>query len=671
MVSAALDDDWAPRRGRVRLVPVLHGSLEIAALARSVLLASRPAAVAVELPPSFGTAVQRAVRRLPKVSAVFDVVPGAGAARLYVCSPGEPFAEALRTAAELGIEASLIDADVDPEEPVRDVVPDSHALWNLGPKSYFELLYEALDSGQPASLRERIMAHRLQDLASGLSRDGDVLAFVGAAHVRALADLLGSPQPRPLARELQRQVEVRHVESQSVPALVDGAPILDAAWEEIRHGRRPEAPPPQAVRSAKLSLDLQPEGFRLLQGDGDTATADADRADQVRRFVAAHAARELEGEFLALDRVRAGEALWKTAELSYLEQTTVRPARWQRRVFFDFARRYARVQGRLAPDLYEWVVAARGVGDDVLAWEMYEACCGLPWQSGPQDLDTVSVDGDELDLGTRRLRFRPWSLKVKRPGLRLKPRPKPDDPDEWLEGFRGGLCSYPPEDLLIEDFGTALADRARALLQQQRSRVERFRGGMLDGIDLRETVRRRANEQETVPGPAIWVREEGRSPGASGAVVVIFDDDESDEKYPYRMTWLSEHEDESDMAFFATTPLDQIVGPGITRATYGGLMMTRPPGRLADVWADPDYASLGLKSRQLLVAAIDYSIEPLVTYVGPQAPVSWIHAYARRQGKQVVHLPLGSLSPRSLAQLRVVHLLAGRDKRDIAPRYIW
>ena len=71
------------------------------------------------------------------------------------------------------------------------------------------------------------------------------------------------------------------------------------------------------------------------------------------------------------------------------------------------------------------------------------------------------------------------------------------------------------------------------------------------------------------------------------------------------------------------------------------------------------------------MAAIDYSEEALVTHVSPRSPPSWIASYARRQGKQVVHLPLGSLSPRSLAKLRVVHLLAGRDKRQIAPRYIW
>jgi hypothetical protein len=45
--------------------------------------------------------------------------------------------------------------------------------------------------------------------------------------------------------------------------------------------------------------------------------------------------------------------------------------------------------------------------------------------------------------------------------------------------------------------------------------------------------------------------------------------------------------------------------------------------------------------------------------------------YASHQGKRILHIPLGSLSPVTLKKIRVVHLLAGRDKREIAKDYIW
>jgi hypothetical protein len=40
-------------------------------------------------------------------------------------------------------------------------------------------------------------------------------------------------------------------------------------------------------------------------------------------------------------------------------------------------------------------------------------------------------------------------------------------------------------------------------------------------------------------------------------------------------------------------------------------------------------------------------------------------------GRAIVFIPLGALSPVKLRQIRVMHILAGRDKRDIAGEYIW
>lgn len=50
---------------------------------------------------------------------------------------------------------------------------------------------------------------------------------------------------------------------------------------------------------------------------------------------------------------------------------------------------------------------------------------------------------------------------------------------------------------------------------------------------------------------------------------MIFDD-ERDDRYPYCITWLGEHQNESDMAFYATDPYQNFAGPGIGRAEYGG-----------------------------------------------------------------------------------------------------
>jgi hypothetical protein len=71
------------------------------------------------------------------------------------------------------------------------------------------------------------------------------------------------------------------------------------------------------------------------------------------------------------------------------------------------------------------------------------------------------------------------------------------------------------------------------------------------------------------------------------------------------------------------------------------------------------------------MAGVDYSEEKLVVHVGKDAPSELMTRYASHQGKRILHIPLGSLSPVTLKKIRVVHLLAGRDKREVAKDYIW
>ena len=187
---------------------------------------------------------------------------------------------------------------------------------------------------------------------------------------------------------------------------------------------------------------------------------------------------------------------------------------------------------------------------------------------------------------------------------------------------------------------------------------------MLDGIDMRETLR---NLHEG----RIYVRENQRVKGGVGGVVVIFDEDRGNVRYPYHMTWLGEHERESDMAFYATPPDDNIVGPGICRCEYGGFLLSYPPRRMLDVWSDGDYSFVRGKSEVLLLAALDYSPEKHVVYVAARPPRSYFRQIAARLGKKIVYIPLGSLSPVKLKRLRVFHILSGHDKRPIAGDYVW
>ena len=158
--------------------------------------------------------------------------------------------------------------------------------------------------------------------------------------------------------------------------------------------------------------------------------------------------------------------------------------------------------------------------------------------------------------------------------------------------------------------------------------------------------------------------------GNVGSVVIIFDED-PDDRFKYKTTWLGEHQNESDMAFYSTYPFDNIVGPGIGRAEYGGLMMTLPPRRMYDVWNDPDYEFTESKAERLLMAALDYSVERLVVYVAPKPPRSLFRSIAEHLNRKILYVPLGQLSPTKLKKLRVVHVLDSYQRRDEAKEYIW
>jgi hypothetical protein len=125
------------------------------------------------------------------------------------------------------------------------------------------------------------------------------------------------------------------------------------------------------------------------------------------------------------------------------------------------------------------------------------------------------------------------------------------------------------------------------------------------------------------------------------------------------------------MAFYATPPERAIVGPGICRVTYGGFLLSYPPGRLGDVWRDADYRFAESKPEVLLLAALDYSRERVVVHAAPKPPRPIFHQIAARLDRKILHLPLGTISPATLRKIRVMHVLSGHDKRQIASDYVW
>jgi hypothetical protein len=304
--------------------------------------------------------------------------------------------------------------------------------------------------------------------------------------------------------------------------------------------------------------------------------------------------------------------------------------------------------------------------DDNYAWEVWETGGGYRFQQETSSVPTIHISGDEVWLNTKRIRLRrrlPNEKRKLRP-FGLKKRAKEKIPGEWASELDGdSICSYPPEDLVVEGFGQFLKKKGKSILSEERSRTEPFTTSLLDGIDMRETIR---NWHEG----RVYVKEARKVHGEVGSVVLIFDEDREG-KYQYMTTWLGEHQNESDMAFYSTFPFENMVGPGIGRGEYGGFLMSLPARRMHNVWFDPDYDFAENKPERLLLAGIDYSIQKYVVYVAPKPPRSVFKNIAARMGRTIIYIPIGQLSPLTLKKVRVVHVLDGHDKRKIAKEFLW
>ena len=600
-------DPGSLKRGRFSYFPAVPGKLEFAIEVRRAILRDKPQVVAVELPTTLRDAYLRAVERLPEISVILYNDEHEESGAIYVpVEPADPFTEAIRTAREIGAEIVFADPDAAERPHLPDDYPDSYAVHHIPLEKYVEA-YRLWP--QPRS--DRIAAHS-EGIAwklQGCDPLAEVLVVVSLNLLDPVLDAMEQPQAQPMARLRREGLQVLNPHPECLAEITVEYPYLQDRYEQFR--------------------------AEMASGDG-------------------------------VDRRRVQLAVFREAEKTYESNTGERVAHWQRRLLARYTRNLAMVNRELAARIFDITVAARSVVDDNYAWEVWEAANRYPHQKEASDLPTVKISGEEVWLNTKMMRLRrrlPSSKRRLRP-VGLKPRKKEKVPGEWASQLDGAsICSYPPEDLVIEDYGRFLKKKGKSILSEERARSEPFTTSLLDGIDIRETIR---NWHEG----RIYVRNFQKLHGDVGAVIVIFDEDR-DDRYTYMTTWIGEHQNESDMAFYSTYPFDHLVGPGIGRGEYGGFLMSLPARRMFDVWRDTDYDFAESKPERLLLAGLDYSLQRYVVYVAAKAPRSVFRNIAARFGRTIVYIPIGQLSPVTLKKIRVVHVLDGYDKREIAKDYIW
>jgi hypothetical protein len=659
-------DPWVLSRDNLRCLPVCHYRLEYAEQVRHQMRKEPPDAVALELPAHLAGAYMRAVARLPEVSVLLYEAPSGRTLYLPV-EPVDPFSEAARTALEQGIPLHLVDMNLEEAYPrFRDPVPDPYAIHTLGARAFyraFQSIWEERIEKHPLDIRrEQAMAFHLQGL---MSTHGNVLFLGGMLHCRGVLENLRHPQTTPLQPQKCSAVQLFHLHPDCLDEVMATVPFLSAVYETRRSGLPGE--PEEERFTVRRQFRIQDHPFILLEKDGpvynEQEALKASLSRVARRSGWDGEASDPENP---IDRNRANLFLMEEAGRHYREETGEKLKGWQKKVFWRFVRNYAVLEGLLLPDFFHLLSGARSCVDDNYCHALLRLGRFYPWQQEVSGQPTLRLSGEDVWLGTRKIRVRRWLPGKKRKKARIAPwkRKREAYPGQWLESFDGNsLCSFPPEDIVVENHGRELRKNWNRKLRNEQTLTEPFLHSMQDGIDIRETLRRWSEKR-------IHVRVRHAVKDEAGALVVIFQEDEQDSVYPYKMTWLGEHEQESDMAFYATPPENHIVGPGICRCEYGGFMMSYPPRRLYDVWKDPDYRGFFRKSEVLLAAAIEYSVERRVVYVAHKAPRSYMRTLAERMQRQIVYLPVGSLSPTVMKRLRVFHILSGYDKRETAKEYI-
>lgn len=619
--SSPQEEPFFLRHGNIWAIPILHYNMEMAAQVRIAFQSLQPDCVAVELAETMQLQHLHGASRLPDVSVIMSYDKEHNPV-YYMCEPCDPAYEALRSAQEAGAAAWCIDLDIDNYPDTRDALPDPYAIQRIGLKSYYQayqkfILSKGIFKNPQDHDRELHMAKRLKEL----SYSYDKILFVGGiTHVEKVLELIDNTS-FPSLKHAERDV----VELCTLTELSCRDVMAEYGWLSMKY-------------------------------------------EVLRRRTESLAGYQPSPNTFPPDRQKIIYSLYKAAAEKYIEQTGNAFPGYHLRNMMKFLRNLALIDGRLMPDLYQILSAAKGCVDSNYAYEVWELATTYIYRRNVDNLPELDLTIDEVWGHSKQISFR---LKVRNPKSSFAPRPRKDRSKvNFKQPGPFSICSYPPEDTIVEKFGNFLKKKGSQILTEEGARTIPFSSSLEDGIDTRETIRHWHNKK-------LYVKTNGRPPGGVGSVVVIFDDDMPDEKaplknnYPWLTTWLGEHSQESDMAFYATPMSKNVVGPGISRCEYGGFMMSYPPRRMYDIWSDPDYVQSRSKAETLLLAAIDYAVLPLITYVAAKPPRTAIKSYARRYGKKIVYLPIGQLSSITLNKLRVFHVLDGHNTRNIADEYIF
>jgi hypothetical protein len=620
--------------------------------------------IAVELPSNIKSEIKEAVDRLPYLSLIgYADSINPDKLNFVPIDPGDSIIEAIRVGMEQNVPVEFIDLSVKNYRPENMKLPDDYALHHIGIQSFYreikshlrdttdkekqrlreevdfqeflekeEKLKADYDPKEIDVLREMYMASNLRKMMPHYHR---ILFIVGMGHWENIKHFLEHPERlEDVNVNLipHKYIKIFNVKGSDARFLLRELPYHAYKWVTFR----------------KEFSENETDAFQSPQ-ELSTYMDKFDKNSQIKEIYLS-AKDEYEKEFKEY--------------ISVQDLTTL----------FQYTRNYTITEEQLLPNLFQLLISSKNTVDDDFAWKVLEKATHYPFDDESEKYDTMKLSAQGgIDPNGRyiKLQRRHPYYSHQPDEIPLDERPEEEYPGEWRDEWEEGkhrTVSYPPEDKMEEDYFAFIRKKSLDELKQTRTKIEEFKSSLKDGIAIKETIRNWGIENK------IYVKNEQQIQGKVDTLIVIFDEDDGkEEKYPFTLTWWAEHDQESNMAFYSTNPGEYLIGPGISHVEVGGLLSIFPPIYLPPVFKDYNnynYEDTNNKAERLLKAGILYSREKYIVYVAEKPPRKYFRSLAGVKHRKIIYIPLENFSHESLKTIKHIHILAGRDKRKIAHKYI-
>ncbi|MBD3256288.1 MAG: hypothetical protein GF383_14415 [Candidatus Lokiarchaeota archaeon] len=651
----------------IYVIPTFHSRIEFAKLVRKSFFKVYPDIIAVELPDNIREEVMEGIERLPFLSLIaYADSLDPKTLNFIPIDPGDSIIEAIRIGINYNIPVEFIDLSVENYTPPIFKLPDDYSMIKMGLVDFYDKVSDYINkvyrngeislrdnvklndllSNEPDEvqngdylvkdlLREKYMAKHLKKLMQSYHR---VLFVSGLAHWNNIkyylenSEMLEDVEPDLVPHEY---VKIYNVESRDARFLLRELPFNTYKWIKFKENYSKEV-------LENVGAESPSKLFKILDS--------YDKKEHIRKIFlnAKYKYEEEFKEFVDLHKLKS---------------------------LFQYSRNLSITEGRLLPSLNHFLISAKNVVDDDYAWKVYDEATKYPFNDVSERYETMklSVEGGYDPNGRYiKLRRRHAYQYGGSDELPIKKRPEEEYEGHWKEEWEDAkfrTVSYPPEDIIEEDYFAYIRHKAIKNLKNKRVQIEEFKSSLLDGLAIKETIRNWAFKKK------IYVRNEQQIKGKVDTLIVIFDiDDGSVEKYPYKLTWWAEHDKESDLVFYSTNPGEYLIGPGISHVEIGGLLSIFPPQGIRDVFGymmRGEFQDTNNKAERLLKAGILFSKEHYIVYVAKKQPRKYFSFLAGLKNREIIYIPINNFSKDSIKTIKHLHILAGKDKRRIAHNYIF